>query len=72
MKLFNSILMICVLTFCSSVFAKPVYKFITHASVGASSAVFWQVVHRGMKDACERFDVDCQMIFLQSEDGNVG
>ena len=25
-----------------------------------------------MKDACERFDVDCQMVFLQSEDGNVG
>jgi simple sugar transport system substrate-binding protein len=72
MKLLYIFFITVVLSFSTSVFSKPVYKFITHASVGASSAVFWQVVHRGMKDACERFDVDCQMVFLQSEDGNVG
>ena len=25
-----------------------------------------------MDDACERFDAECQMVYLQSEDGNIG
>ena len=72
MKLISSLLVAGILTVSTAVVAKPLYMFITHASVGAASSVFWQAVKNGMEDACELYDADCQMVYLQSEDGNIG
>jgi simple sugar transport system substrate-binding protein len=72
MKIFNSLLIAIILTFSSVSFAKPLYMFITHASAGAASGVFWQAVKKGMEDACELYEADCQMVYLQSQDGNIG
>ena len=46
MKIFNSLLIAITLTFSSVSFAKPLYMFITHASAGAASGVFWQAVKK--------------------------
>ena len=72
MRLISSLLVAGILTVSTAVVAKPLYMFITHASVGAASSVFWQAVKNGMEDACELYDADCQMVYLQSEDGNIG
>ena len=73
MRLISTLLVAGILTISSAVLAKkPLYMFITHASVGAASSVFWQAVKNGMEDACELYEADCQMVYLQSEDGNIG
>ena len=72
MRLISSLLVAGILTVSTAVVAKPLYMFITHASVGAASSVFWQAVKNGMEDACELYEADCQMVYLQSEDGNIG
>ena len=72
MKLINTLIIAITLTFSSVTFSKPLYMFISHASVGAASGVFWQAVKKGMEDACELYDADCQMVYLQSADGNIG
>ena len=72
MKLLYSTIIAILLSFSTTSFSKPLYIFTSHASVGAASGVFWQAVKKGMEDACERFDADCQMVYLQSEDGNIG
>ena len=72
MKFISSLLIAGILAISNVAVAKPLYMFITHASVGAASSVFWQAVKNGMEDACELYDADCQMVYLQSEDGNIG
>ena len=44
------------------------FIFVQHATPGN---VFWQAVKAGMEDACGMVDADCQMIFLQTQDGNL-
>src|SRR5690606_16539306 len=42
------------------------YTYLHHAT---STNVFWQAVKKGMDEACEQIQADCQMVFLQ-QDGN--
>ena len=72
MKLLYSTIIALLISFSTTSFSKPLYIFTSHASVGAASGVFWQAVKKGMEDACERFEAECQMVYLQSEDGNIG
>jgi simple sugar transport system substrate-binding protein len=73
MKIINLLLLAITLAFSSVALAKkPLYMFVSHASVGAASGVFWQAVKKGMEDACELYEADCQMVYLQSQDGNIG
>lgn len=43
------------------------FNFVMHSNTGQP---FWGAVNRGMQDACELLDVDCQMLFLD-KDGDI-
>ena len=45
------------------------FVIVTHAAPGHQ---FWEIEKNGMEAACELIDADCQMIFLQTQDGNIG
>ena len=49
--------------------ANAKYKFSVLTQVDTSNT-FWQGIKRGMDDACETLDVDCQLVFNQ-ENGNL-
>ncbi len=46
--------------------AQERYTYLHHAT---PTNVFWQAVKKGMDEACEQIEADCQMVFLQ-QDGN--
>jgi simple sugar transport system substrate-binding protein len=52
-----------------SLTANAKYKFSVLTQVDTSNT-FWQGIKRGMDDACETLDVDCQLVFNQ-ENGNL-
>lgn len=43
------------------------FTYLTQTGIDNS---FWQAIKRGMDDACEQFDADCQLVFTQ-ENGNL-
>ncbi len=45
------------------------YRFTILTQTGIDNT-FWQTIKRGMDDACETFNVDCQLLFTQ-ENGNL-
>ena len=47
------------------------YNFILvhHAAPGHQ---FWEIEKNGMEEACALINADCQMVFLQTQDGNIG
>ena len=55
--------------FLISIPASAKYKFSVLTQVDTSNT-FWQGIKRGMDDACEMLDVDCQLVFNQ-ENGNL-
>lgn len=57
------------LSLLSAAVAQERYRF-TYLTQTGTDNTFWQVVKRGMDDACQTLDVDCQLIFTQ-ENGNL-
>jgi simple sugar transport system substrate-binding protein len=53
----------------ASASAQAEYKFTYLTQTGVDNT-FWQTIKRGMDDACETLQVDCQLIFTQ-ENGNL-
>lgn len=49
--------------------AEDQYRFTILTQTGIDNT-FWQTIKRGMDDACEDYDVDCQLLFTQ-ENGNL-
>ena len=45
------------------------YRFTILTQTGIDNT-FWQTIKRGMDDACETYQVDCQLLFTQ-ENGNL-
>ena len=45
------------------------FIFVHHAAPGHQ---FWEIEKNGMEEACALIDADCQMVFLQTQDGNIG
>ena len=45
------------------------FIFVHHAAPGHQ---FWEIEKNGMEEACVLINADCQMVFLQTQDGNIG
>ena len=45
------------------------FIFVHHAAPGHQ---FWEIEKNGMEEACALINADCQMVFLQTQDGNIG